>query len=58
MSIIKCKNQSELDAALKDLKKEDEVWIIENGIFQIRGSSQVRAYGSSQGGRCAGGKWC
>ena len=46
MKNIECRTQAELDAALKD----PNVWpiLVGNGIFEVSGSSQVRAYGSSQ----------
>jgi hypothetical protein len=46
--IIKCKDQTELNAALRNKKSDDEIWIVGNGFFEIYGSSQVTAYDSSQ----------
>jgi hypothetical protein len=46
--IIKCKDQAELNAALKNKKSDDEIWIVGNGFFEICGSSQVTACDSSQ----------
>ena len=49
--IIRVKTQDEFSEALQKGEKI-EIWLVGGGTFEVRDSSQVRAYGSSQVRAC------
>ena len=52
MDTIEVRTQSELDAALKMADLDELIACMGDGLFEVRGSSQVRAYDSSQVTAC------